>query len=325
MERKWNQKNTDLIMVVAVLGLLALGVVPVSAASVVEVIYEEPIVPNPFGHSAIRVGDKVYDVSKEGEGSGKTHIRERYWADVLNDERGQQTAEVTMTDELRQQLREHIEDQVGDDYDFNFITNNCADWVEDQLRWIGFNIPDDTWNSPKITLWQAMEYTIPPGVTLYQYNNYYGRSETFTSNKPNLAEGNKVISIQMEPTWINIDNNMVSSIKVYPGYTVTLYEHINYDGKSETFTSNDPDLRDNTIGNDRASSLKIWLSKVYVDGDAGSPQHGTEGKPVSTVNEGVEIVASGGTIIIAVGSYPESMVISKSMTLKARRGTVVIG
>ena len=65
---------------------------------------------------------------------------------------------------------------------------------------------------------------------------------------------------------------------------------------------------------------------VYVDGDfTGCPQHGTKGKPVTTVNEGKEKVALRGTVIIAAGSYPESMVISKSMTLKARWGTVVIG
>ena len=65
---------------------------------------------------------------------------------------------------------------------------------------------------------------------------------------------------------------------------------------------------------------------VYVDGAfTGWPQHGTEGKPVTTVAAGVGKVAPGGTVIIAAGSYPESMVISKSITLQAHWGTVVIG
>lgn len=64
---------------------------------------------------------------------------------------------------------------------------------------------------------------------------------------------------------------------------------------------------------------------VYVDGDAGCPQHGTVGKPVSTVTAGKEKVASGGTVIIAAGSYPESLVIDEPMTLEASGGTVVIG
>lgn len=67
------------------------------------------------------------------------------------------------------------------------------------------------------------------------------------------------------------------------------------------------------------------LTTVYVDGGAGCPQHGTEGKPVSTVAAGKEKVAPGGTVIIAAGSYPESLVIYDPMTLHANRGTVVIG
>ena len=38
---------------------------------------------------------------------------------------------------------------------------------------------------------------------------------------------------------------------------VTLFEHINYEGRSETFTHDDPDLRDNIIGNDILSSINI--------------------------------------------------------------------
>jgi len=65
---------------------------------------------------------------------------------------------------------------------------------------------------------------------------------------------------------------------------------------------------------------------VYVDKDfTGCPQHGTKGKPVSTVTAGKEKVALGGTIIIAAGSYPESLVIDDPMTLHASGGTVVIG
>lgn len=67
------------------------------------------------------------------------------------------------------------------------------------------------------------------------------------------------------------------------------------------------------------------LTTVYVNWDAGCPQHGTVDKPVLTVTAGKETVASGGTVIIAAGSYPESIVISKSMTLEASGGSVVIG
>ena len=42
---------------------------PISFAEalIVEVIYEKPQFPNPFGHSAIRIGDKVYDVNKKNK------------------------------------------------------------------------------------------------------------------------------------------------------------------------------------------------------------------------------------------------------------------
>jgi thiol-disulfide isomerase/thioredoxin len=68
------------------------------------------------------------------------------------------------------------------------------------------------------------------------------------------------------------------------------------------------------------------LETVYVDGAfTGSPQEGTVDNPVTTVAAGVGKVAPGGTVIIAAGSYPESLVISKSMTLEASGGSVVIG
>jgi hypothetical protein len=38
---------------------------------------------------------------------------------------------------------------------------------------------------------------------------------------------------------------------------VTLYEDINYGGTSETFTSDDSDLRDNLIGNDAVTAIKV--------------------------------------------------------------------
>ena len=64
---------------------------------------------------------------------------------------------------------------------------------------------------------------------------------------------------------------------------------------------------------------------VYVDWAAGCPQHGTADKPASTVTGGAATIAPRGTVIIAAGSYPESIVISKSMTLEASRRSVVIG
>ena len=90
--------------------------------------------------------------------------------------------------------------------------------------------------------------TLPPagGVTLYEHTYYGGRSETFTSDDPDLNDD-----------WIG--NDTISSLIVSSGYIATLYEHTYYMGRSETFTGpiNDLDLSDNWIGNDTVSSLKV--------------------------------------------------------------------
>lgn len=52
-------------------------------------------------------------------------------------------------------------------------------------------------------------------------------------------------------------NDIASSITVPPGGRVAVFEHTNYGGRCEDFTASDPDLRDNLIGNDRISSLKV--------------------------------------------------------------------
>ena len=134
---------------------------PISFAEalIVEVIYEKPQFPNPFGHSAIRIGDKVYDVNKNKK-TGKWGIRERNWTDVKGkdvDRRGEETERVPLTKEQANQLKDSLEKEYNkhDEFDFNFITNNCADWVEDKLREVGVNLPDNLIQFPKSTLGQV--------------------------------------------------------------------------------------------------------------------------------------------------------------------------
>lgn len=38
---------------------------------------------------------------------------------------------------------------------------------------------------------------------------------------------------------------------------MTLYQHANFGGVSEKFYDNDPDLRNNRIGNDEATSIQV--------------------------------------------------------------------
>ena len=52
-------------------------------------------------------------------------------------------------------------------------------------------------------------------------------------------------------------NDSASSVKVGSNVKLTLFEHDSYNGRSETFQTDDSDLRNNTIGNDAASSMKV--------------------------------------------------------------------
>lgn len=47
--------------------------------------------------------------------------------------------------------------EVNSEYDYDPINHNCADWVEDKFREIGFNIPDDSPDFPGDTLYQIWE------------------------------------------------------------------------------------------------------------------------------------------------------------------------
>ncbi len=133
---------------------------------------------------------------------------------------------------------------------------------------------------------------IPPGyvVTLYEHNNYRGASEEITQSDGNLTDNrigdNRVSSIRIryepEPEGVilfdqpgfrgqphvligffpdlhksDIGNDTISSLRVPPGFIVTLYEHTHFAGTSEVLTGDDRNLRDNVVGDNRVSSIRI--------------------------------------------------------------------
>jgi predicted nucleotidyltransferase len=109
------------------------------------------------------------------------------------------------------------------------------------------NTPSSTpTRTPTLTKTPTPTQTTAPsdGVTLYEHTYYMGRSETFTSNDPDLNDN-------------YIGNDVVSSLRIHGDYVVTLYEHTYYMGRSEIFTNDDPDLNNNYVGNDTVSSLKV--------------------------------------------------------------------
>ncbi len=83
-------------------------------------------------------------------------------------------------------------------------------------------------------------------VILYEHDNFGGRI---------LSLGDDVSDLR-DYGW----NDLVSSIYVAPGYQVTLYEDVNFEGVADLFSASDPWLGDNPIGNDIVSSLRIQAS-----------------------------------------------------------------
>jgi hypothetical protein len=81
------------------------------------------------------------------------------------------------------------------------------------------------------------------------------------------------------------------------------------------------------VANGFASDPLTFDGPVWVDFNysSSSPQFGTYSQPFSTLAQGTNAVASGGTISIKPGHSPETMKISKPMALTAVGGTAIIG
>ena len=112
---------------------------------------------------------------------------------------------------------------------------------------------------------------VPEGyrVTLYSRRNYRGRSVELHHDNEHLAEtdiGDNAVS----SVWIEYDEHRgeepepasepVAEPAIEEG--VTLYKDSRFRGRSETFYESDPNLSDNSIGSDRASSIRV--PKGYV-------------------------------------------------------------
>jgi hypothetical protein len=81
------------------------------------------------------------------------------------------------------------------------------------------------------------------GVYLYDGQDYTGRCIRLTSDDDDLSD--------------EAFNNIASSIKIVGNWTATLYIDQNYSGSSSTFTSDDSDLGNNSVGDNRASSVRV--------------------------------------------------------------------
>jgi Beta/Gamma crystallin len=81
------------------------------------------------------------------------------------------------------------------------------------------------------------------GIYLYDGKDYTGRCIKLTADDPDLSD--------------LAFNNITSSIKIIGDWTATLFVDQNYSGSSSTFTSDDSDLSNNSIGDNRASAVRV--------------------------------------------------------------------
>ena len=83
-------------------------------------------------------------------------------------------------------------------------------------------------------------------VALYEDDNYQGRVWLFN------------VALRDFRPFPGL-NDQVSSVRVGPATTATLFEHVNFGGRGQSFSSDTPVLQGSVIGNDVASSLRIQV------------------------------------------------------------------
>ncbi|MGB9873219.1 MAG: peptidoglycan DD-metalloendopeptidase family protein, partial [Anaerolineae bacterium] len=175
--------------------------------------------------------------------------------------------------------------QVGPDFTsspFGFDWDMCDAGVPDGPVTIGLDIWDNAGNeanSPHGVRHFTKNYNCSPPpscnpnadqVALYANTGYGGSCVTLgVGDYPN-------------PGYLgSLGNDNAESIKVGSNVQAILYEHDNYQGRSETFTGDDSNLGDNYIGANVVSSVKVqWRAQPPAAPTLQSPANGT------TFNEG---------------------------------------
>ena len=95
--------------------------------------------------------------------------------------------------------------------------------------------------------WAVVEnrYDEASAVTLYTDKDYKGKAVTLSEGKYNLSRMGLY----------NLKDNDMSSLKVTPGFKVTIYEDDNFNGKSKSYTASESFV--GAEWNDKMSSLKV--------------------------------------------------------------------
>ncbi len=80
------------------------------------------------------------------------------------------------------------------------------------------------------------------------------------------------------------------------------------------------------VANGNASDAVSFLGPLWVDFNyTGSPQVGTYSNPYRTLAQGVNGVASGGTLLLKPGNSSETLIISKPMVITSIGGVAIVG
>jgi Beta/Gamma crystallin len=101
------------------------------------------------------------------------------------------------------------------------------------------------------------------GILIYEHPRFEGTWKALTSNVDDLDDLGSAGCSQFSDSAFDLQDwdDCISSIKVAPGWTVTIYEHPRYRGDSHTITSDVSDLedlaRDGGDWDDRISSIRI--------------------------------------------------------------------
>jgi hypothetical protein len=86
------------------------------------------------------------------------------------------------------------------------------------------------------------------GVTLYEHEDFRGRTEKYTEDDRDLHDNYQV------------GNDKASSLRIDDGCEVSLYEHENYRGRVAVIRQDEPSLAATEVGNDSVTSLRIDCS-----------------------------------------------------------------
>ena len=120
--------------------------------------------------------------------------------------------------------------------------------------------------------WAVVEnrYDEASAVTLYTDKDYKGKAVTLSEGEYNLSRMGLY----------NLKDNDMSSLKVTPGFKVTIYEDDNFKGKSKSYTASENFVGDDW--NDKMSSLKVEACHLQVTYHIGDNSEAVT-SPVSAV------------------------------------------